>query len=113
MNRRTAPHALIAAAIVCAAAATPGVSAVAASTSPAFDLGPRGFPETRTVRAIEPGVTVTHITRGVADPSVRYVVEVSIPSTGTSPDPDAPARSIQDEASARAYADKLTTAGFP
>ncbi|QGN57023.1 phosphodiester glycosidase family protein [Nostocoides sp. HKS02] len=114
MNRRTPPSALVAAVIVCAAAAAaPGVSAVAASTSPTLDLGPRGLVETRTVRTIEPGVTVTHITRGVADPSVRWVVEVSIPSTGTSPDPDAPARSIQDEASARAYADKLTAAGFP
>ncbi|NYG05703.1 hypothetical protein BJ986_000190 [Phycicoccus badiiscoriae] len=121
MNRR-APCALIAAATVCAAAAAaPAVSAAAApagsnaaaSASPALDLGPRGLPETRTVRTVEPGVTVTHIIRGTADPSVRWVVEVSIPSTGTSPDPDAPARSIQDEASAQAHAAKLTAAGFP
>lgn len=114
MNRRTPPSAVIAAVFVCAAAAAaPAVSAVAASNPPALDLGPRGLAETRTEQVIEPGVTVTHITRGVADPSVRWVVEVSIPSTGTSPDPDAPARAIQDEASARAYADKLAAAGFP
>ncbi|MGZ4454314.1 MAG: SPOR domain-containing protein, partial [Nocardioides sp.] len=127
MPRRT-PLALIAAATVCAAAtaatAAPAVSAAAASTAapstgstsssaPTLDLGPSGLSETRTVRTIEPGVTVTHIVRGTADPSVRWAVEASIPSTGTSPDPDAPAQSIQDQASAQAYAAKLTEAGFP
>ncbi len=127
MPRRT-PYALIAAATVCAAAtaatAVPAVSAAAvsrpasstgstSSSAPTLDLGPSGLTETRTVRTIEPGVTVTHIVRGTADPSVRWVVEASIPSTGTSPDPDAPAQSIQDEASAQAYAAKLTAAGFP
>src|SRR5690349_16971872 len=98
MPRRT-PYALIAAATVCAAApAPPAVSAAAvtpasstgstSSSAPTLDLGPRGLAETRTVRTIEPGVTVTHIVRGTADPSVRWVVEASIPSTGTSPDPD-------------------------
>jgi hypothetical protein len=123
MSSRT-PLVLVSAAALCAAAgaAVPTVSAAAtplraATSAPvassALDLGPRGLPETRTVQTIEPGVTVTHIVRGVADPSVRWMVEASIPSTGTSPDPDAPPRAIQDEASARAHAARLTAAGFP
>lgn len=121
MSRR-APYALIAVAALCAAAtAAPAVSAAAAGpagaptaqTPPPLDLGPSGLTETRTVSTIEPGVTLTHIVRGMADPSVRWVVEASIPSSGTSPDPDAPPQSIQDEASAQAYATKLTAAGFP
>ncbi|GAB3449014.1 phosphodiester glycosidase family protein [Phycicoccus ginsengisoli] len=78
-----------------------------------LDLGPAGLPETRTVRQVEPGVTWTSITRGAADAGVPWVVEVSIPSGSTSPDPDAPPRAIQDEASARAFAERLTADGFP
>jgi hypothetical protein len=96
-----------------AAAAVPSGTAVAASTAPPLDLGPAGLPETRTVQVVQPGVTHTRITRGAADPSVRWVVEVSIPGGASSPDPDAPPRAIQDEASARTHAAKLGAAGFP
>jgi hypothetical protein len=78
-----------------------------------LDLGPTGLVETRTVETVQPGVTLTRITRGQADPTVPWVVEVSIPGGVGSPDPDAPPRVIQDEASARAHADRLTAAGFP
>jgi hypothetical protein len=40
------------------------------------------------------------------------VVEMSIPGGASSPDPDAPARSIQDQSSAEAFAARLTEAGF-
>ena len=78
-----------------------------------LDLGPAGLVETRSVETVQPGVTLTRITRGAADPVVRWVVEVSIPGGSTSPDPDAPPRAVQDEASARAHAARLTAAGFP
>ena len=78
-----------------------------------LDLGPAGLTETRTVEQVEPGVTWTQIVRGTADPSVRWVVEVSIPSGDTSPDPDAPPAAIQDEKSAEDFAAELDQAGFP
>src|SRR5689334_16611803 len=78
-----------------------------------LDLGPAGLVETRSIETVQPGVTLTRITRGAADPAVRWVVEVSIPGGASSPDPDAPPRAVQDEASARAHAARLTAAGFP
>ena len=93
---------------------TAGVTATAAA-APAqhLDLGPADLPETRTTETLQPGVTLTRITRGVQDSSLRWVLEALIPSTGTSPDPDAPPRALSDEASARAQADRLTAKGFP
>jgi hypothetical protein len=109
-----------AAASAATATASPPVAAVSAGqpsmSSPdpgPLDLGPAGLTETRTTRAVQPGVTWTQIVRGSADPTVRWVVEVSIPSGSTSPDPDAPPRAIQDETSAVAFASRLTAAGFP
>lgn len=81
--------------------------------SRALDLGPAGLAETRAVQQVAPGVTWTRITRGAADASVRWVVEVSIPAGAGSPDPDAPPSAIQDQDSAKAYAGRLTAAGFP
>lgn len=78
-----------------------------------LDLGPEGLPETRTVEQLAPGVTWTRIVRGAPDPSVRWVVEVSIPGGDTSPDPDAPPAAIQDEESAAEFAAELEAAGFP
>jgi hypothetical protein len=89
------------------------VGTASASAPPPLDLGPTGLTEVRTSRTVEPGVTLTQIHRGDADPSVRWVVEVNIPGGPSSPDPDAPPRAIQDRASAEAYAAKLTAAGFP
>ena len=65
------------------------------------------------MQSIQPGVTLTRITRGAPDPAAPWVVEVNIPGGGSSPDPDAPPRSIQDQASAEAFAARLTEAGFP
>ena len=106
-------------AVAAPASATPaghGAPEPAASATLAaqpLDLGPAGLAETRTVKQVEPGVTLTQITRGAPDPAVRWVVEINIPSGAGSPDPDAPPRAIQDEASAHATADALTAAGFP
>jgi Phosphodiester glycosidase/SPOR domain len=65
------------------------------------------------MQSIQPGVTLTRITRGAPDPGAVWVVEVNIPGGATSPDPDAPPRSIQDQPSAEAFAARLTEAGFP
>lgn len=75
-------------------------------------LGRPGLTETRSTETLQPGVTLTTITRGKADGSSRWVVEMSIPSAVTSPDPDAPARSVQDAKSAEAFAARLSAAGF-
>ena len=93
---------------------TAGVTATAAA-APAqhLDLGPADLPETRTTETLQPGVTLTRITRGVQDSSLRWALEALIPSTSTSPDPDAPPRALSDEASAHAQADRLTAKGFP
>jgi hypothetical protein len=75
-------------------------------------LGPAGLPESRTTTELAPGVTLTHIVRGAPDAGTPWVVEVSIPSTTSSPDPDAPPRSVQDRASAEAIARRLTESGL-
>ena len=85
---------------------------VAARAASALPLGPAGLPETRTTTTIEPGVTLTRIVRGAYDTLTPWVVELSIPATGTSPDPDAPARSVQDRASADDLVRRLDAAGF-
>jgi hypothetical protein len=65
------------------------------------------------VQAIQPGITLTRITRGAPDPAAVWVVEMNIPGGASSPDPDAPPRSIQDQSSAETFAARLTDAGFP
>jgi hypothetical protein len=107
--------AAILAALLCAATAmAASASAGTGDGRPGpLDLGPSGLPESREVQSIQPGVTLTRITRGAADPAAVWVVEVSIPGGASSPDPDAPPRSIQDQSSAEAFAARLTDAGFP
>ncbi|GAB3879818.1 phosphodiester glycosidase family protein [Terrabacter terrigena] len=78
-----------------------------ASSAKSLPLGPSGLSETRTARTLRPGVTWTHIDRGSVDPAVRWVVELGIPSTRSSPDPDASPRSVQDRASADALVGSL------
>ncbi|WP_112248458.1 phosphodiester glycosidase family protein [Kribbella monticola] len=73
-------------------------------------LGPAGLPETRDSRVLQPGVTLTTIVRGQADPKSVWTVEVAIPSS--SPDPDAPATAISDQATAEAAAARLRAAGL-
>jgi hypothetical protein len=102
--------------LLAAAGLAPSAGASASGAHPQqgpLDLGPAGLVETRTTEAVQPGVTLTRIARGAADPAVRWVVEVSIPGGSSSPDPDAPPRAVQDEASAWSHAARLTAAGFP
>src|SRR4051795_13721463 len=105
----------ILAASVCAAIAMAGSASGATSTGRPrpLRLGPAGLPESRQVQPIEPGVALTRITRGAPDRAAVWVVEMNIPGGASSPDPDAPPRSIQDQSSAEAFAARLTDAGFP
>lgn len=83
-----------------------------AASSHHLDLGPSDLPESRSTSTLQPGVTLTRIIRGGADPSLAWTAEVLIPSTSTSPDPDAPPRSLSDEDSAEQLADRLRAKGF-
>lgn len=97
------------------AGAEPGPSSAGlsmAGTPGHLDLGPADLPETRTRRVLQPGVTLTRITRGSQDQSLFWTLTVLIPSTSTSPDPDAPPQVISDEASAQALAAHLRQQGF-
>jgi len=78
-----------------------------AGSSGHLDLGPADLAETRTRQVLQPGVTLTRITRGGPDQSLFWTLTVLIPSTSTSPDPDAPPQVISDEASAQALAAHL------
>jgi len=78
-----------------------------------LDLGPADLRETRTTSTPQPGVTLTQITRGASDSALRWTLEVLIPATGTSPDPDAPPHALSDQAAARTVADRLREKGFP
>jgi hypothetical protein len=87
------------------------VAAVTARPA-ALPLGPPGLAETRTTQTLQPGVTVTRIVRGHADPRAVWTVEVAIPAGPGSPDPDAAPAAISDEAAARATAERLRAAGL-
>jgi hypothetical protein len=113
----------VSAAGICSAVALAGLAAPAAPTGAAptaaadaaarrLDLGPADLPESRTTRTLQPGVTLTRITRGTRDASLRWTAEILIPSSETSPDPDAPPRVLSDRASARAQAARLANKGF-
>jgi hypothetical protein len=67
----------------------------------ALALGPRDLPESRTVERLQPGVTLTVVRRGAADPALTWTLEVRIPATASAPDPAAPPRALSDLASAR------------
>jgi hypothetical protein len=83
-----------------------------AGSSDHLDLGPSDLSESRSTSNLRPGVTLTRITRGGADRSLSWTAEVLIPSTSTSPDPDAPPRSLSDKDSAERLADRLVEEGF-
>jgi hypothetical protein len=102
-------------ALLCAAtaAAAPAADGTGHRHARPLNLGPPGLRESREVRSIQPGVTLTRITRGAPDAAAVWVVEMNIPGGASSPDPDAPPRSIQDQSSAEAFAARLTGAGFP
>ncbi|SDD54325.1 phosphodiester glycosidase family protein [Auraticoccus monumenti] len=100
-------------ALACVAAlglgAAPG--AAAEPDVPALPLGPAGLAQTEVTTRLADGVTHTQIVRGAPDAATPWVVELAIPATG--PDPDAPARAVQDRASADALMARLAAAGFP
>jgi hypothetical protein len=75
-------------------------------------LGSRDLPETRSTRTLQPGVTLTEITRGKPGVTYPWTLEALIPATSSSPDPDAPSRTLSDKASANAQADRLRAKGF-
>jgi hypothetical protein len=74
-----------------------------------LELGPDGLVENRTVQRLQPGVTLTSIRRGSADPSLTWTLEVRIPS---STDPSTPPRVLSDVASAEAEATRLRAQGL-
>ena len=84
----------------------------AAAHGRGLPLGPADLPETRSVQALQPGVTLTTIVRGAPDPATTWTVEVAIPGGSGSPDPDTPPTAIADRAHADALAGALTAAGF-
>jgi hypothetical protein len=94
-----------------AVASAPSAARAQSATTP-LDLGPADLPETRSTTTVQPGVTLTRITRGGADPSLVWTLESQIPASDPSPDPDAPPQSVSDEASAQAEADRLHSKGF-
>jgi hypothetical protein len=75
-------------------------------------LGPAGLAETRTTTVLAPGVTLTTIVRGHADPNDVWTVEVAVPGGGGSPDPDAPPTALADRPHADALAAALRQDGF-
>lgn len=110
-------------ALALAATCATGIAVAPAAASPAhrphpsrpgaaLPLGPANLPETRTTRTLDRGVTYTQIRRGTADASLRWVVEINMPSDAASPDPDAPARSVQDRAAAEAVRTALAAQGI-
>src|SRR3954447_1806973 len=60
---------ILALAVVALVVLTPGAA------SAALPLGPPGLPETRAVRTLAPGVTLTEIVRGTASPQEAFVVD--------------------------------------
>lgn len=114
---RTLTVTAAAAVAVASLGVAPAVVASAAPAAPAdtaaaaLPLGPDSLPEQRVTRTLRPGVTYTSIDRGAPDPAVGWVVELNIPAGQTSPDPDTPARSVQDRASADELVQKLVAAG--
>ncbi|HEY7273400.1 MAG TPA: phosphodiester glycosidase family protein [Actinoplanes sp.] len=111
MTRRTVVPFVLFAVAGLALAVAPAPPTVAAHGR-ALPLGPAGLEESRTTQILQPGVTLTRIVRGHADPSAVWTVEVAIPSGPGSPDPDAPPAAINDEADARATAATLRAAGL-
>src|SRR3569833_3765229 len=73
-------------------------------------------PETRTTRAVAPGVTLTTIDRGSLSPSDYYTVNVGVPTSSDvppDPDPDAVTAVLGTRETADRVAAQLKTAGWP
>ncbi|HEY7596207.1 MAG TPA: phosphodiester glycosidase family protein [Actinophytocola sp.] len=88
-----------------------GPSAVA-DQGHGLPLGPADLPESRDVQVLQPGVTLTTIIRGEADPALGWTVEIAVPRGADDPDPDAPPTAIADQAHAQTLADALSDSGF-
>lgn len=72
-------------------------------------------PETRTVRTVAPGVTLTTIDRGSVSPSDYYTVNVGIPTSSNvppDPDPDAVTAVLGTKETADGVAAQLKNAGW-
>ncbi|WP_299039008.1 phosphodiester glycosidase family protein [uncultured Pseudokineococcus sp.] len=118
-RRRPAPLLLVAATVTALVAGGAPVAAQPAApaaspglTVPDLPLGPAELPQEVEVQQLAPGLTRTRVVRGAVDPDVPWVVELAVPALSTSPDPDAPARSVQDAAAAQQLVDRLGAAGF-
>ena len=98
---------LLPGAVVAGAAPPPSSRA-----SAGLPLGAAGLAETRSQRVLQRGVTVTTIVRGAVDARHFWTVEINVPATSSSPDPDAPPAALSDQSSADALAARLTSAGF-
>ena len=100
-----------------AVAAPPGGSGAAVTARGAgqsrLALGPADLPESRTSRTLQPGVTLTEITRGAVDPALSWTVEAMVEASSGDPDPDAPPQALADEAAAQRQADRLAAEGYP
>ncbi|NHC13000.1 phosphodiester glycosidase family protein [Motilibacter sp. E257] len=72
-------------------------------------LGPAGLAETHSTQTLQPGVSLTSITRGTADPATVWTVEVQVPAGGR---PTGARTAIGTEADAQALAARLAAAGF-
>ena len=88
------------------------LQAPAVASREGLPLGPRDLPESRSTATLQPGVTLTTITRGTPDPANVWTVEVAIPRGGNDPDPDAPPTALSGKAQADGLADGLSGAGF-
>jgi hypothetical protein len=84
----------------------------AAARDRGLPLGPADLSETRTTDTLQPGLTLTTITRGASDPATTWTVEIAIPGGGNNPDPDAPPTAIADRPHADTLAAGLRAAGF-
>jgi Phosphodiester glycosidase/SPOR domain len=92
--------------------ATLTAPALAVGRGHGLPLGAPGLAETRTTEALQPGVTLTTIVRGEADPANVWTVEVAIPGGGGSPDPDAPPTAISPRDAADRLSGTLRGLGF-
>ena len=91
------------------------VAALSAGAGGALPAHADTPPETRTVRTIAPGVTLTTIDRGSVSPSDFYTVNIGVPTSSNlppDPDPDAVTAVLGAKETADGVAAQLTKAGW-
>lgn len=111
-TRHLAPVALLGAALLLPALGTSAAADSAPSGGHDLGLGADGQTEARHTRVLQPGVRLTTIVRGRADPRAFWTVEVTVPAGSGSPDPDAAAAAVTDRQSADEAAATLRDAGL-